>query len=55
MLQDEAFLEDVNMILNTGEIPNLYDNEDRLEIIEKVKTSPFGHCTDVPHIMDLCR
>lgn len=25
------------MILNTGDIPNLYDNEERLEIIEKVK------------------
>ena len=24
------------MILNTGDIPNLYDNEERLEIIEKV-------------------
>ena len=28
------------MILNTGDIPNLYDNEERLEIIEKV-TLPF--------------
>lgn len=35
-LQDESFLEDINMILNTGDIPNLYDNEERLEIIEKV-------------------
>ena len=25
------------MILNTGDIPNLYDNEERLEIIEKVR------------------
>ena len=24
------------MILNTADIPNLYDNEERLEIIEKV-------------------
>ncbi|KAJ8301425.1 hypothetical protein KUTeg_020412 [Tegillarca granosa] len=32
---DESFLEDVNMILNTGDIPNLYENEERLEIIEK--------------------
>ena len=34
--QDESFLEDVNMMLNTGDIPNLYENEERLEIIEKV-------------------
>jgi dynein heavy chain, axonemal len=31
----EAFLEDVSSILNTGEIPNLYTNEDKMEIIEK--------------------
>ena len=27
------------MILNTGDIPNLYENEDRLDIIEKVGIS----------------
>eukprot|EP00927_Polykrikos_kofoidii_P031997 TRINITY_DN2738_c0_g1_i1.p1 TRINITY_DN2738_c0_g1~~TRINITY_DN2738_c0_g1_i1.p1 ORF type:complete len:3358 (+),score=626.85 TRINITY_DN2738_c0_g1_i1:1049-10075(+) len=31
----EAFLEEVSAILNTGEIPNLYANEDKLEITEK--------------------
>ena len=34
--QDESFLEDINMILNTADIPNLYENEDKLSIIEKV-------------------
>lgn len=37
-LQDATFLEDVNMLLNTGDILNLYDNEERLEIIEKMQT-----------------
>ncbi|XP_071960977.1 dynein axonemal heavy chain 3-like [Antedon mediterranea] len=36
-IKDESFLEDVNMILNTGDIPNLYENEERLEIIEKMQ------------------
>ena len=36
-IKEEAFLEDVNMILNSGDIPNLYENEERLEIIEKVR------------------
>ncbi|XP_065937642.1 dynein axonemal heavy chain 3 isoform X7 [Magallana gigas] len=36
-IKDESFLEDINMILNTGDIPNLYDNEERLEIIEKMQ------------------
>lgn len=35
-IKEEAFVEDVNMILNSGDIPNLYENEERLEIIEKV-------------------
>ena len=37
VLQEEAFLEDVNMLLNTADIPNIYENEERLEIIEKVR------------------
>ncbi|KAJ8047551.1 Dynein heavy chain 3, axonemal [Holothuria leucospilota] len=36
-IKDESFLEDVNMILNTGDIPNLFENEERLEIIEKMQ------------------
>lgn len=35
-MQDEAFLEDVNMILNTGDVPNIYENDEKAEIIEKV-------------------
>jgi dynein heavy chain len=42
-LQDESFLEDVNMMLNTGDIPNLYSKEERLEIIEKVSQCVFLH------------
>ncbi|CAG5135432.1 unnamed protein product, partial [Candidula unifasciata] len=36
-IKDVSFLEDVNMILNTGDIPNLYENEEKLEIIEKMQ------------------
>ncbi|XP_076448252.1 dynein axonemal heavy chain 3-like [Babylonia areolata] len=36
-IKDESFLEDVNMILNTGDIPNLYEKEERLEIIERMQ------------------
>ena len=42
-IQDDTFLEDVNMILNTGDIPNLYENDERLEIIEKV-SSYWSYC-----------
>uniref|UniRef100_A0A2C9LZ80 Dynein heavy chain AAA module D4 domain-containing protein n=1 Tax=Biomphalaria glabrata TaxID=6526 RepID=A0A2C9LZ80_BIOGL len=37
-IKDESFLEDINMMLNTGDIPNLFENEERLEIIEKMQT-----------------
>ncbi|XP_052828077.1 dynein axonemal heavy chain 3 [Octopus bimaculoides] len=36
-IKNPSFLEDINMLLNTGDIPNLYDNEQRLEIIEKMQ------------------
>ncbi|XP_041348477.1 dynein heavy chain 3, axonemal-like isoform X2 [Gigantopelta aegis] len=36
-IKDESFLEDVNMILNTGDIPNLYESEEKLQIIEKMQ------------------
>ncbi|XP_071486244.1 dynein axonemal heavy chain 3-like [Diadema antillarum] len=36
-IKEESFLEDINMILNTGDIPNLFENEERLEIIEKMQ------------------
>ena len=35
-IKDETFLEDINMLLNSGDIPTLFENEERLEIIEKV-------------------
>jgi len=34
---NEAFLEDINNILNNGEIPNLYKADDIVQIIESVK------------------
>ncbi|CAB4020579.1 dynein heavy chain 3, axonemal-like, partial [Paramuricea clavata] len=34
-IKDELFLEDINMILNRGDVPNIFPNDERLEIIEK--------------------
>ena len=36
---DERFLEDINNILNIGEIPNLYANDEKEGIIEDIKDS----------------
>jgi dynein heavy chain len=34
---DERFLEDINNLLNIGEIPNLYVNDEKEAIIEDIK------------------
>ncbi|XP_073998137.1 dynein axonemal heavy chain 3-like isoform X3 [Rhodnius prolixus] len=35
-IKDEAFVEDINMLLNTGDVPNLYQTEEKAEILEKM-------------------
>lgn len=35
-IRDEAFIEDINMILNTGDVPNLYASDEKAEILEKM-------------------
>lgn len=37
-VKDESFIEDINTILNTGDLPNLYTNEEKAEILEKMQT-----------------
>lgn len=39
--QDEAFLEDINMILNTGDVPNIYESDEKAEITEQVTASKY--------------
>ena len=36
-IKDESFVEDINMILNTGDVPNLYPADERADIIEKMQ------------------
>ncbi|XP_025198734.1 LOW QUALITY PROTEIN: dynein heavy chain 3, axonemal-like [Melanaphis sacchari] len=33
---DESFVEDINMLLNTGDIPNLYQSDERVDILDKI-------------------
>jgi len=37
-IKSEVFLEDVNNLLNTGEIPNIFAMDERVAIAEKVRT-----------------
>ncbi|KAF4522383.1 hypothetical protein B566_EDAN012965 [Ephemera danica] len=34
---DESFLEDINLLLNTGDIPNLYGQDDKMAILDEVR------------------
>jgi len=37
-INDESFIEDINIILNTADVPNLYGVEQKAEILEKMTT-----------------
>ena len=36
-IKQESFLEDINNLLNTGEVPNLYPLDEKQEICEKMR------------------
>uniref|UniRef100_H2Y7L6 Dynein axonemal heavy chain 7 n=1 Tax=Ciona savignyi TaxID=51511 RepID=H2Y7L6_CIOSA len=36
-IKEESFLEDINNLLNTGEVPNLFATDEKQEIIEKMR------------------
>jgi len=38
-IKEEAFLEDVNNILNSGEVPNIFNPEDKVEVCDSVRTA----------------
>jgi len=53
-IKDEAFLEDVDSVLNTGEVPNLFAVDEKQEIMEvcynKLLHSYFHSCIPAKNI-----
>ncbi|XP_058254502.1 dynein axonemal heavy chain 3 [Hemibagrus wyckioides] len=37
-MKDEMFVEDVNTLLNTGDVPNMFAQDERAEIVEKMQS-----------------
>jgi dynein heavy chain len=38
-IKEEAFLEDINNILNTGEVPNIFPPEEKAEVQDSVRSA----------------
>ena len=38
-IKEEAYVEDINMLLNTADIPNLFPADQKAELIEKMQVS----------------
>jgi len=38
-IKDDLFVEDINIILNTGEVPNLFAPDEKTEILEVMQTA----------------
>ena len=41
-IKDEAFLEDISGLLSSGDIPNLFPADEKMDILEKVSTVARG-------------
>ncbi|KAG8513614.1 Dynein heavy chain 3, axonemal [Galemys pyrenaicus] len=38
-IKDESFVEDINMLLNTGDVPNIFPPDEKADIVEKMQTA----------------
>ncbi|XP_031243962.1 dynein heavy chain 3, axonemal [Mastomys coucha] len=38
-IKDESFVEDINMLLNTGDVPNIFPADEKAELVEKMQTA----------------
>lgn len=47
-IKEESFVEDINMILNTGDVPNLFPADEKAELIEKMQAVARQEVTTVP-------
>lgn len=46
-IKDEAMVEDINMLLNTGDVPNIFPADERGEVIEKMQEIARIECKNI--------
>ena len=37
-IKEESFVEDINMILNTGDVPNIFAADEKADVMDKMQT-----------------
>ena len=52
-IKREDFVEDINNILNTGEVPNLFENDEKSAICESLQKSAKENGIDDPSTVEL--
>ena len=53
-IKDESFVEDINVILNTGDVPNLYAADEKADIIEKMQVVARQTVSCLPFSANVC-
>lgn len=46
-IKSESFMEDISMILNTGDVPNLFASDEKAELIEKMQAIARNEVTAI--------
>ena len=47
-IKDESFVEDINNILNSGEVPNMFPSDERMQILEMVRPAAAKRKLETP-------
>ena len=45
-IKDESFMEDISMVLNTGDVPNIFPSDEKAELIEKMQAVARAEVSD---------
>ena len=52
-IKNESFMEDISMILNTGDVPNIFPPDEKAEVIEKMQTVARNEVKSYHHLFPI--